>query len=320
MPELLDELARLGHVARQRTLVAGGVGTDRIAAALEEGSIFRPRSGWIATRAADREQLTAVAVGAPIGCVSALRRLGAWAGDDDVLHLHAPASSGHVDPWARASVGRAAGVRHPLAPSHRRSSDGVRSAEAGRPRVHWAVDPAPTRAYDWVVSPEAALARAVRCLPEEHARAAVDSVLHERVLTRSGVDAVLAGVTTARALVDEYTGRLESGVESLFVRRIVAAGFSVVPQVRLAGYGRFDGLIDGVVLFEIDGRGYHSGADEFHRDRDRTLVGHAFGVPVLRPSARHVLEDWPTVLAAVSRAVADATIVRAARRLPPVLG
>lgn len=319
MPELLGELARLGHVARERTLAARDIGPEQIARAVAQGTVFRPRNGWIATPAADREQLLAVAVGAPIGCVSALRRLGVWAGDDDVLHLHAPASSGRVDAGAEASRGCTEGVWHPLAPSHRRGADGARAAEVGPPRVHWAADPAPKRAYDWIVSPEAALARAVRCLPEEHARAAVDSVLHERVLTRKAVDAVLAGVATARVLVDEFTGRLESGVESLFVRRLAAAGFSVVPQVPFAGFGRFDGLIDGVVLFEIDGRGYHSGADEFYRDRDRTLVGHAFGVPVLRPSARHVLEDWPTVLAAVSRAVADAAIVRGARGLPPVL-
>jgi hypothetical protein len=319
MPELLSELARLGHVARERTLASAGIGRGQIAQALEQGVAFHPRKGWIATESADREQLKAVAVGAPIGCVSALRRLGVWAGDHDVLHLHAPASSGHVDARARAAAGGSEKNWHPLAPSDRARSGGVRSARAGRPRVHWAADPSPERAYDWIVSPEAALARAARCLPEEHARAAVDSVVHERVLTRDEVEAVLAGVPTARLLVDEFTGRLESGVESLFVRRIAAAGFTVVPQVQFAGFGRFDGLIDGVVLFEIDGRGYHSGAEEFHRDRDRTLVGHAFGVPVLRPSARHVLEDWPTVLAAVSRAVADAAIVRAARRLPPVL-
>jgi hypothetical protein len=226
MPALLSELTRLGHVARERTLIAEGIGTERIAEAVARGTVFHPRNGWIATPSADREQLTAVAVGAPIGCVSALRRLGVWAGDDDVLHLHAPASSGRVDAGAQATGGCAEGVWHPLAPPGRTRSGGARAAEPGAPRVHWASDPAPERAYDWVVSPEAALARAVRCLPEEQARAVVDSILHERVLTRPGVDALLAGVPTARVLVDEFTGRLESGVESLFVRRIVAAGIA----------------------------------------------------------------------------------------------
>ncbi|GAA2044098.1 type IV toxin-antitoxin system AbiEi family antitoxin domain-containing protein [Agromyces tropicus] len=317
MPGLFDELSRLGHVARASTLIAGGVDRRQISREVARGAVIRPRRDWIAAPSADGEQLAAVASGAVIGCVSALRRLGVWAGEDDVLHLHAPPSAGHVRPASRSDRGGAPRVWHPLAAHHRRRADGVRPAVEGAPRVHWAPDPAPERAFDWIVSPEAALARAVRCLPEEHARAAVDSVLHERVLTRLGVDAVLAGVATTRVLVDEHTGRLESGVESLFVRRLVDAGHSVRPQVRFPNVGRFDGLIDDVVLFEIDGRAHHSGPEEFHRDRDRTLVGHAFGVPVVRPSARHVLEDWPTVIAAVTRAVADAAIVRASRGLPP---
>ena len=108
-------------------------------------------------------------------------------------------------------------------------------------------------------------------------------------------------------------------MESLFVRRMSRAGFHVEPQVDLAGFGRYDGLIDGCVLFEIDGRGFHSGSAEFFNDRDRTLIGQAFGVPVVRPSARHVIEDWPTTFAAVARTVADAKIVRRDRRLPPLV-
>jgi very-short-patch-repair endonuclease len=155
----------------------------------------------------------------------------------------------------------------------------------------------------------------------EHASAAIDSVLHEGVLTRRSVDAVLASLPNgATALVDRFTGTPESGVESLFIRRMSAAGFHIASQFQLAGFGRFDGIIDGCVLFEIDGRSFHSGTDEFFADRDRTLVGQAFGVPVVRPSARHVLEDWPTTLAAVARTVADAKIVRRHRGLPPIGG
>ena len=40
---------------------------------------------------------------------------------------------------------------------------------------------------------------------------------------------------TAAALVDEFTGRTESGAESLFVRRLAAHGFQVLTQVPLAG-------------------------------------------------------------------------------------
>ncbi|GAA1804618.1 hypothetical protein GCM10009749_10890 [Agromyces neolithicus] len=160
----------------------------------------------------------------------------------------------------------------------------------------------------------------MRCLDAEHASAAIDSVLHERVLSRREVDAILASLPDrSSVLIDGFTGRPESGVESLFIRRMSRAGFHIEAQVDLAGFGRYDGLIDGCVLFEIDGRGFHSSASEFFTDRDRSLIGHAFGVPVLRPSALHVLEHWPMTFAAVARTVADAKIVRRHRGLPPVM-
>jgi hypothetical protein len=184
--------------------------------------------------------------------------------------------------------------------------------------VHWARELSPRQALDWIVSPQTALAAALRCMDAEHASAAIDSVLRERVLTRRQVDALMASLPNRSAsLVDRFTGMPESGVESLFVRRISGAGFLIEPQVDLAGFGRYDGIIDGCVLFEVDGRGFHSGSDEFFADRDRTLIGQAFGIPVVRPSARHVLEDWPMTLAAVARTVEDAKIVRRHRGVPP---
>jgi hypothetical protein len=155
----------------------------------------------------------------------------------------------------------------------------------------------------------------------EHAMAAIDSALHERIVTRGEVDAMLSAIPFSGGnLVDRFTGVPESGVESLFVRRMAGAGFEVESQVDLAGFGRYDGVIDGCVLFEVDGRGFHSGSDEFFADRDRTLVGQSFGIPVVRPSARHMLKAWPATLAAVTRTVEDAKIVRRHRGMPPMFG
>ncbi|TYL52671.1 hypothetical protein [Agromyces mariniharenae] len=187
--------------------------------------------------------------------------------------------------------------------------------------MHWAADRSERNALDWIVSPHTALADAVRCMDPEHASAAIDSAIHERVVTRRDVDVIIASLpATAARLVDGFTGHTESGPESLFVRRLVAHGFQVQAQVPLAGFGRYDGVIDGCVLFEVDGRAFHSGSGEFFADRDRTLVAQVFGIPVVRPSARHVLEDWPTVLEAVTRTVEDAKVVRRSRGLDPVIG
>jgi hypothetical protein len=280
---------------------------------------MRPRHGWIASPLADRDQLRAIAVGGRIGCTSALRRYGVWSGIDDALHLHVPRTAARLAPSPEIPDRANAGVWHPSVSASRQRGRAVRLASDAAVRVHWAREGSRRVALDWIVSPQTALATAARCVDAEHASAAIDSALHERVLRRSEVDALVAMLPRrCGTLVDRFTGGPESGVESLFVRRIAGAGYHVEPQVDLAGFGRYDGVINGCVLFEVDGRAFHSGSDAFFTDRDRTLVGQVFGIPVLRPSARHVLEDWPITLAAVARTVADAEIVRRHRRLPPI--
>ena len=320
MPELLSELTRLGHVTRVRTLHARGFSEAALRTALASGIVTRPRRGWVASPLADRDQLSAIAVGARIGCSSALRRLGVWSGTDDRLHLHVPRTASRLATAPEKLTVGNAGVWHPSVPESKRRARTIRLASDAAPRVHWARELSPRQALDWIVSPQTALASAVRCMEAEHASAAIDSALHERVLTRREVDTMMASLPSCSAgLVDRFTGRPESGVESPFVRRMSRAGFLIEPQVDLAGFGRYDGIIDGCVLFEVDGRGFHSGSDEFFADRDRTLIGQVFGIPVVRPSARHVLEDWPMALAAVARTVEDAKIVRRHRGLPPVV-
>jgi hypothetical protein len=321
MPDLLTELARRGHVARVATLRSLGFTERSLRAAIRSGIVIRPRHGWVASPLADSDQLRAITIGGRIACSSALRRLGVWAGTDVSLHVQVPSTASRLAAESRSALVTNPGVWHPSLPASKRRGRTVRLASDAPPRVHWSRELAPHRALDWIVSPQTALATAVRCLDAEHASAAIDSILHLRVLTRPDVDAVLASVPNRSAtLVDDFTGSPESGVESLFIRRMSQDGFHIASQFQLTGFGRFDGIIDGCVLFEIDGRSFHSGTDEFFADRDRTLVGQAFGVPVVRPSARHVLEDWPTTLAAVARTVADAKIVRRHRGLPPIGG
>jgi hypothetical protein len=216
-------------------------------------------------------------------------------------------------------LGSPMGVWHPSVPAGRRRERIVRLANAASATLHWTPDPAAERSLDWIVSPQAALAQSLRCLDREHAMAAIDSLLHEGLMTRREVDALLRRAPARFAdLVDRYTGQPESGVESLFVRRVAAEGLDVRSQFELPGIGRFDGVIEGCVLFEVDGRAHHVGAAKFFDDRDRTLSAQGLGVPVLRPSAIHVLEHWPSTMAAVMRAVADATIARRSRGLPPL--
>ena len=136
MPDLLRELARLGHVARVATLHSRGFSPSALRSALARGLVLRPRRGWVASPLADRDQLRAIAIGGRIGCASALRRFGVWSGVDDALHLQVPRTASRLTPASRSPVVANAGVWHPSVPlvevprAHRSSRIGCRAAGA----------------------------------------------------------------------------------------------------------------------------------------------------------------------------------------------
>jgi hypothetical protein len=322
--DILDVLGALGEVATITTLRAAGLADRQLRAAARSGGIRRLRPGWYASWRADAEQCRAVALHGRLGCASALERMGAWSGVGVDPHVHVPRNAARLNRAPAHELDRApadasappAPVWHPSAPQRMRR--GIRVAAPDRtPLVHWRDELDPAGSLDWIVSPTTALAEAVRCLPPEHAQAAIDSAIAERMLGRREVERIVAASPVRLGLVvDEYCARLESGVESLFVRRLISAGYRVEPQFRVAQAGRFDGVIEGCVLYEVDGWLHHSTRASFVSDRERTLVGQAFGMPLVRPAALHVLDDWPLVEAAVARTVADALLLRRFRARP----
>ncbi|WP_308796949.1 hypothetical protein [Agromyces silvae] len=305
-------MSLVGEVAHIDTLRRFGLPDAVWRSAVRDGRIRRLRRGWYASPAADRDQCHAVRVHARIGCVSALARFGVWSGETSALHLQVARHAARLRPEAPPERNEASQVWHPKVPDRLRRE--LRVSTRSSPVVHWRNDADPVNALDWLVSARSALTEAIRCLDAEHAQAAVDSMIAERVLSRREVDRIVAAAPSrAGVRVDEFCSLLESGAESLFVRRLLRAGYVVRPQFELAGHGRFDGMIEGCVLYEVDGWAHHRSHERFYGDRDRTLVAQSFGVPVIRVSAQHVLRDWPTVAAAVARTVADARAVRATR-------
>jgi very-short-patch-repair endonuclease len=305
-------MSLVGEVANIDTLRRYGLPDTAWRDAVRNGRLRRLRRGWYASPAADQDQCHAVRVHARIGCVSALARFGVWSGETSALHLQVARNAARLRPDAPRDECEASPVWHPKVPDRRRRD--IRMSTRSSPVLHWRNDADPANALDWLVSARAAFTEGIRCLDAEHAQAVVDSVIAERVIGRREVDRIVAGMPRRSGLrVDEFCSLLESGVESLFVRRLLRAGYVVQPQFELAGHGRFDGLIEGCVLYEIDGWAHHRSRERFHGDRDRTLVAQSFGVPVVRVSAQHVLRDWPTVATAVARTVADARALRAVR-------
>jgi hypothetical protein len=156
MPDILSELALVGQVGRVRTLRTRGFSESALREALAAGLVTRPRRGWIASPLADRDQLIAIAVGARIGCSSALRRLGVWSGTDERLHLHVARTASRLAPAPELPEVANIGVWHPSDSESKRRARKFPLASDAAPRVHWTRERSPRRALDWIVSPQTA--------------------------------------------------------------------------------------------------------------------------------------------------------------------
>jgi very-short-patch-repair endonuclease len=252
--------------------------TDRqIAGAVVRGDLIRLRGGVFCSPSLDAEAQAAVGAGGRLACVSLLRRAGVWVLDDRGTHAH----------FTQA-------VRAPV---------GVR---------HWEALREPPDPFS--VSPLDAVLEALECLPRRAAVAVLDSALHVGVAERSAV-AACATSHRARRRLAESDGRAESGLETL--ARLVARdlGLRVEPQVRFAGIGRVDLLIEGVVVLEADGDEFHSGLAARRRDRQRDARLAAIDRPVLRFGYEQLVGRPDEVARALIRTVSHHRGVKDSRRV-----
>ncbi|NYD66985.1 endonuclease domain-containing protein [Agromyces atrinae] len=318
MSHLTSIVSRAGEVVHVRQLQHAGVRRRAILAAIERGELIRIRVGWYASPRADVDQWKAVLAGGALGCVSALARDGVWSGIGRDLHVSVSRAA-HPRLMTSAPGGVRVPVWGPRASADVRRNRSVRLSTGEMPTVHRHEGGIPLGHPTWAVPAPIALAQALRCQTSEHALAVLDSIIREGVMARDEAIAVARRVPSVARLVatDPFIGIPESGVESIFLRRVAALGLSVRPQFRHPVGGRFDGIIEGCLAYEVDGFAHHASADAFAADHDRTLRSLAFGLPVIRVTARHVLADWPIVESAILRAVADARLLRDIRHLPP---
>ncbi|PFG31922.1 hypothetical protein [Paramicrobacterium agarici] len=295
--DILALMSSLGEVARTPRLREKGVSRSQMDAALASGSLIRVKRGWVATHAADAEQLAVVRHGGRLGCISALARWGLWAADDRAPHI-AMGRRGHAAAL-RFDLGTTTeAVRHP---------DAIDSASPRpmlrRPaRHHWTtVD---QNDLDWIVSPVDALRQAVHCQPLEHAVACVDSALHHGIVSRPEWANIAKTVPLNRGPVARLVdSSADSGLESRIRVRLVLLGHDVKIQVPLAGFGNLDMVIDDCVGLELDGDRFHADAVQRRRDTAKVVVAHSKRLPVLRVGYAQAIHEWETVYEAVTHLI-----------------
>jgi hypothetical protein len=270
-----------------------------IASAVRTGAIRRAVHGVYVCSHADAQQLAVVRHHGRIGCVSALRRAGVWAGFDDRLHMQ-------LDPHASRV--------HAISSAPRTLEELLRPDPSRLPETRLAVHRnglvyAP--ASSSLVSPADALLESMRCLDDEHVIAALESAVREGFITKTELADICARAPgRLAAAISEIELTSHSGYETIVRVRLRHAGFTVVAQGYIPGVGHQDLVVEDLVGIETDGQFWHNTPKQFRVDHDRDIRSAALGRGVIRLSESEIFLHWETSLLAIERAVADARDLR----------
>jgi very-short-patch-repair endonuclease len=292
VPDLSDVLARLGGIASREQLMSAGIRGHEISAAVSMNVVRRVRRAHYASPSALPAAVSAVRIGGRLGCVSAAATFGIWTNADGLVHVSLPANA------ARLRTNRAlVASREPL------TSD----RQLLEVDLHWADVPVGARGRgesSWRVPLPRALAQVAACRPRLEVLAAFESAVHGRHLSLAGAQRLLSDAAPARLGPLSLTGLDGSGAETYLADEFRRLGIAFVQQVPFARVGFVDFLVEGRLVVEVDGFGFHSGRAEFRRDRARDRLMLRNGFPTLRIPADEVLADAPAAAREVIAALA----------------
>jgi very-short-patch-repair endonuclease len=285
-------IRRRGWFLRRRDLLALGF-TDRdIRSALGRKRIFRVRQGWYSVPDAPEPGIRAVRVGGRLTALSALESYGLIVPRPSTLQVA-----------VRPTASR---LRHPA--DRRR-----RLTRLAGVTVYWTQRRTPSLS-PWRESIADALVAVLSTEGRDVAVAACSAALHAGALNAWELDRVFdrapARVRRWRSLVSAAD---ESHGETFARLWFGDAAIACEQQVHVEGVGWLDFRLRPNLYFEVDG-GQHGEPDQWQKDHQRDLAIAATGGRTIRVSYSQLLGDWPGVLLAVERAIADAEAL-AARRL-----
>lgn len=252
-----------------RELRAEGWTKRRIAVSVGDGSLVRMHRGTYGAPTLADGCLAAGRMRGRLACVSEMKRRGVFVLSVDGLHVHIPPTSSRLGQ--------------------------VRSARVHREELRRAPHPAALS-----VEPFDALVQAMRCQSRRGALATLESALHHGLIRTDEVDELFAALPRRyRSLRRVLNPRSESGPETLMRLILLSLGCRVDVQVRIAGVGRVDFVVDGWLIVECDSRDHHSSWELQRRDRRRDQAAAVRGYATFRPIAEDIMWHEDEVRAAV---------------------
>ncbi|MGU3644404.1 endonuclease domain-containing protein [Microbacterium sp. C23T] len=249
-------------------LADAGFSRHTIAGLVRTGGLLRLRKGRYCQPGVHPALLTAARLGARLDCVSLLHTIGVFIHTSDRLHVQVDKGASRLPP---------------------RGADVV---------AHWR---ATTRERETLAADLLeALAQACRCQRPRDAIATLDSAWHHGLVDEAGIAAVFSLLPRQyrrlRRLLDP---RSESGPETIMRLMLRGLGCRTEVQVKIAGVGRVDFVVDGWLIVECDSRAHHEGWESQKRDRRRDLAAAALGYTTIPPIAEDILYRREEVLAAL---------------------
>ena len=293
-------IRRHGLFLRRRDLLALGFSDGQLRWALRTRRIFRVRQGWYSLPEAPAAAVRAVRVGGRLTSLSALESYGLRVPRRGNLHVSVPSTACRL-----------------RSPTNRRE----RLNSSAAVTVHWS--PRSLGGSAWRVSVAEALHVVLATETRDVAVACCSAALHHKLVTPRLLDAVFAQspdrVQHWRALVSAAD---ESHGETFVRLWLGDAGVPCEQQPRIPGVGRLDFRLGRRLYFEVDG-GQHDpewtgdSPSTYEHDHDRDTSAAILGDRVMRVTYRQLYSDWPRVLAAIERAIADDAGLSAYRRRHP---
>ena len=120
----------------------------------------------------------------------------------------------------------------------------------------------------------------------------MDSALHRGLVTPREVSDCGIGDERRRRWIRSHVSASAQSLAETYARVAMReAGLDVRPQARIRGVGSVDLLVEGALLVEVDGRGYHSDERQFTLDRQRDRTAGLQGLTTVRFTHNEVVKS-----------------------------